>query len=69
MYKHLSAQARRTFVLIARPAPAASKQNDLMIGRQGRVEEIAPTALLLATEAAAFYVGTTFNPNGGDVMI
>mgnify|MGYP000055665987 CR=1 FL=1 len=31
--------------------------------------EIAPTALLLATEAAAFYVGTTFNPNGGDVMI
>jgi 3-oxoacyl-[acyl-carrier protein] reductase len=51
------------------PEWAASKQNDLMIGRQGRVEEVAPTALLLATEAAAFYVGTTFNPNGGDVMI
>jgi len=51
------------------PEWAANKQNDLLIGRQGRVEEIAPTALLLATENAAFYVGTTFNPNGGDVMI
>ncbi|UOA16498.1 MULTISPECIES: SDR family NAD(P)-dependent oxidoreductase [Sulfitobacter] len=51
------------------PEWAARKQNDLMIGRQGRVEEITPTALLLATEQAAFYVGTTFNPNGGDVMI
>lgn len=51
------------------PEWAARKQNDLIIGRQGRVEEIAPTALLLATENAAFYVGATFNPNGGDVMI
>ncbi|WP_299821930.1 SDR family NAD(P)-dependent oxidoreductase [uncultured Jannaschia sp.] len=51
------------------PDWAANKQNDLVIGRQGRVEEIAPTALLLATENAAFYVGTTFNPNGGDVMM
>lgn len=51
------------------PEWAANKQNDLLIGRQGRVEEIVPTALLLATESAAFYVGTTFNPNGGDVLI
>jgi len=51
------------------PEWAANKQDDLLIGRQGRVEEIAPTALLLATENAAFYVGTTFNPNGGDVLI
>ena len=51
------------------PEWAAKKQNELVIGRQGRVEEVAPTALLLATEEAAFYVGATFNPNGGDVMV
>ena len=51
------------------PDWAANKQDDLLIGRQGRIEEVAPTALLLATESAAFYVGTTFNPNGGDVLI
>lgn len=51
------------------PDWAAKKQSDLLIGRQGRVEEVAPTALLLATEAAAFYVGATFNPNGGDIMV
>lgn len=51
------------------PEWAAKKQNELVIGRQGRVEEVAPTALLLATEEAAFYVGATFNPNGGDIMV
>ncbi|WP_306152492.1 SDR family NAD(P)-dependent oxidoreductase [Roseovarius sp. MMSF_3281] len=51
------------------PEWAKTKQDDLLVGRQGKVEEITPTALLLATENAAFYVGTTFNPNGGDVMI
>ena len=51
------------------PDWAAKKQSELVIGRQGRVEEVAPTALLLATEEAAFYVGATFNPNGGDIMI
>ena len=51
------------------PEWAAKKQSELVIGRQGRVEEVAPTALLLATEAAAFYVGATFNPNGGDIMV
>ncbi|MEQ8291563.1 MAG: SDR family NAD(P)-dependent oxidoreductase [Roseovarius sp.] len=51
------------------PEWAANKQDDLLIGRQGRVDEVAPTAVLLATENAAFYVGTTFNPNGGDVLI
>ena len=47
------------------PEWAAKKQSEPVIGRQGRVEEIAPTALLLATEDAEFYVGATFNPNGG----
>jgi 3-oxoacyl-[acyl-carrier protein] reductase len=51
------------------PDWASKKQSELLIGRQGRVEEIAPTALLLATEEAAFYVGATFNPNGGDIMV
>ena len=51
------------------PEWAAKKQSELIIGRQGHVSEIAPTALLLATEEAAFYVGATFNPNGGDIMV
>jgi 3-oxoacyl-[acyl-carrier protein] reductase len=50
------------------PEWASKKQSELVIGRQGRVEEIAPTALLLACEEAAFYVGATFHPNGGDIM-
>lgn len=51
------------------PEWAARKRAELLIGRSGLVEEIAPTALLLATEEAAFYVGATFNPNGGDIMV
>jgi 3-oxoacyl-[acyl-carrier protein] reductase len=51
------------------PEWAAKKRSELLIGRAGRVEEIAPTALLLATEEAAFYVGATFNPNGGDIVV
>jgi 3-oxoacyl-[acyl-carrier protein] reductase len=51
------------------PEWASKKQSELVIGRQGRVEEIAPTALLLACEEAAFYVGATFHPNGGDIMV
>ena len=51
------------------PEWAAKKQNELVLKRQGKVEEIAPTALLLACEDAAFYIGATFNPNGGDIMV
>jgi 3-oxoacyl-[acyl-carrier protein] reductase len=51
------------------PEWAARKQSELVIGRQGTVAEVAPTALLLAGEDAAFYVGATFNPNGGDIMV
>ena len=39
------------------------------IGRYGEVEEIAPTAVLLASDEGSFYVGATLNPNGGDVMV
>jgi 3-oxoacyl-[acyl-carrier protein] reductase len=38
-------------------------------GRYGEVEEIAPTAVLLASDEGSFYVGATLNPNGGDVMV
>ncbi|MDB5057615.1 MAG: Enoyl-(Acyl carrier protein) reductase, partial [Chloroflexi bacterium] len=34
----------------------------------GEVEEVAPTAVFLASDAASFYVGQILGPNGGDVM-
>lgn len=45
------------------------KQAELPIGRFGFPREIAPTALLLASEAGSFYVGQNLSPNGGDVML
>jgi 3-oxoacyl-[acyl-carrier protein] reductase len=51
------------------PEWASRKQAELVVSRQGRVEEITPTALLLACEEASFYIGATFNPNGGDIMV
>jgi 3-oxoacyl-[acyl-carrier protein] reductase len=47
----------------------AMKVAELPIGRFGKVHEIAPTALLLASDAGAFYAGQTLSPNGGDVMV
>jgi 3-oxoacyl-[acyl-carrier protein] reductase len=44
------------------------KAGELPIRRLGRVEDIAPTAVLLASEGGCYYVGATLNPNGGDVM-
>ena len=32
-------------------------------------EEIAPTALLLASDDGNFYCGATLSPNGGEVMV
>jgi 3-oxoacyl-[acyl-carrier protein] reductase len=51
------------------PEWAAKKRDELILKRSGLVDEIAPTALLLACEDAAFYIGATFNPNGGDIMV
>lgn len=45
------------------------KHAQLPIGRFGTVEEIAPTALLLASAAGSYFVGQTLSPNGGDVML
>jgi 3-oxoacyl-[acyl-carrier protein] reductase len=45
------------------------KLAELPIGRFGRVGEVAPTAVLLASDAGSYYVGQTLGPNGGDVML
>ena len=48
----------------------AMKKGQLPLGRFGQPDEIAPTALLLASEkGGAFYCGQTLSPNGGDVMV
>lgn len=46
----------------------ARKLAEVPLHRAGKVEEIAPTALLLASDEGAYYLGSTLNPNGGDVM-
>jgi 3-oxoacyl-[acyl-carrier protein] reductase len=46
-----------------------NKLAELPIGRAGTVEEIAPTAVLLASEEGSYYLGASLSPNGGDVMI
>ncbi|MGI5154015.1 SDR family NAD(P)-dependent oxidoreductase [Microbispora sp. CA-102843] len=46
-----------------------SKAAELPLGRFGRPEEVAPTALLLAgSPGGDIYVGQTLGPNCGDVM-
>ena len=50
------------------PAWREAKLADLPLGRFGTVAEIVPTAVLLACDDGAFYVGATLGPNGGDVM-
>lgn len=46
-----------------------AKQAELPLGRFGVPEEVAPTAVLLATEPGGnLYVGQVLGPNSGDVM-
>lgn len=47
----------------------ARKLSELPIGRFGVPNEIAPTAVLLASSDGDFYVGQTLSPNGGDVFL
>ncbi|ODP34695.1 SDR family NAD(P)-dependent oxidoreductase [Pandoraea sp. ISTKB] len=48
----------------------AMKFAQLPARRFGHVDEIAPTALLLASETGgAYFIGQTLSPNGGDVML
>lgn len=46
-----------------------SKRAELPLGRFGSVDEVAPTAVMLASSPFGnLYVGQTFGPNSGDVM-
>jgi 3-oxoacyl-[acyl-carrier protein] reductase len=45
------------------------KITELPIGRFGRPEEVAPAALLLASEEGSYFVGASLNMNGGEVMV
>jgi NAD(P)-dependent dehydrogenase (short-subunit alcohol dehydrogenase family) len=47
----------------------AAKLAELPLRRFGEVDEITPTAVLLASAGGSFYVGQTLGPNGGDVML
>ena len=44
------------------------KKATIPLGRFGRVEEITPTAVLLASDDGSYYPGATLNVSGGDVM-
>ena len=47
----------------------SAKLAELPIGRFGTVEEVTPTAVLLASDDGSYYVGQTLCPNGGDAMV
>ena len=47
----------------------SGKLAELPIGRFGTVDEVTPTAVLLASSDGSYYVGQTLGPNGGDVML
>ncbi len=47
----------------------SAKLAELPIGRFAEVDEIVPTAVLLASDDGSYYVGQTLGPNGGDVML
>ncbi len=47
----------------------SAKLAELPIGRFGEVQEVAPTAVFLASDDASYYVGQILGPNGGDVML
>ncbi|MDQ2745142.1 MAG: SDR family oxidoreductase, partial [Chloroflexota bacterium] len=47
----------------------AAKRAELPLGRFGKTSEVAPTALLLASDPGGnLYLGQTLGPNSGDVM-
>ena len=46
----------------------AIKLAELPLARFGLVSEVAPTAVFLASDDAAYYTGQVLGPNGGDVM-
>lgn len=46
----------------------AMKMAELPLARFGQVNEVAPTAVFLASADGAYYTGQVLGPNGGDVM-
>jgi 3-oxoacyl-[acyl-carrier protein] reductase len=44
-------------------------ERDLPLGRLGTPEEVAPTAVFLASDEARLYTGQTLGPNSGHVML
>ena len=50
-------------------APQKDRISQLPILREALPDEIAPTAVFLASNASTYYVGQTLGPNGGDVML
>jgi 3-oxoacyl-[acyl-carrier protein] reductase len=48
---------------------AARKLSELPMARFGEADEVAPTAVFLASDDSSYYVGQTLCPNGGDVML
>jgi 3-oxoacyl-[acyl-carrier protein] reductase len=46
-----------------------AKRAELPLKRFGTVEEIVPTVVLLASSAGSFFIGSTINVSGGDVMM
>jgi len=60
----------RTELLDSLPADILERKlADIPLGRFGTVAEIAPTAVLLASEGGAYYTGAVMNATGGDVMV
>ena len=49
--------------------PTTDHISPLPLRRVGTVDEVAPTAVFLASDAATYYTGQTLGPNGGDVML
>lgn len=59
-----------TPLLRALPATwVAKKKSEVPIGRFASVSEVAPSFLFLASDEASYFVGSSLNMNGGDVML
>ncbi len=56
-------------VVPKKDSPPIDYKKSLPLGRVGIASEVAPTALFLASDASALYVGQTLCPNSGDVML
>ena len=58
-----------TGILPSNPDFDAKLLERLPIGRFGTPEEVAPTAVFLASDESSYYVGQILGPNGGEVML